>query len=69
MVPLFDLQSVVVAFHGHSHFLANIDFSGMIKYYYWQKKEQVVAGKYIKAKMMTVCCYICYGLDKYMHIV
>ena len=47
MVPLFDLQSVIVTFHGHSIFLANIVVSGMIKYFYWQKKEQVVAGKHI----------------------
>ena len=25
-VPLFDLQSLIVTFHGHSHFLANIVF-------------------------------------------
>ena len=36
MVPLFDIQSMIVTFHGHSHFLANIVFSGMIKYFYWQ---------------------------------
>ena len=25
-VPLFDLQSAIVTFHGHSHYLANIVF-------------------------------------------
>ena len=69
MVPLFGLQSMIVTFHGHSHFLANIVFSGMIKKLLLAIKEQVVAGKHIQAKIMTVCCYICYGLDKYMHIV
>ena len=48
MVPLFDLQSVIVAFHGHSHLLANIVFSGMIKYYYWQKMNKLSQENILK---------------------
>ena len=47
MVPLFDLQSVIVTFHGHSHFLANIVFFRHDKILLLAKKEQVVAGKHI----------------------
>ena len=68
-VPLVSLQSAIVTFPGHTHFLVNIVFfSSLIKYFYWQK-EPKLAGKYIQIKTMAVCCYICYGLTLHIHLV
>ena len=51
MVPLFDIQSVIVTFHGHSYFLAYIVFfSGMIKYFYWQKRSKLSQENIFKLK-------------------
>ena len=47
---LFDLQSAVVTYHGHPHYLANIVFSGMIRYFYWQKRNKVSQENIFKLK-------------------
>ena len=44
------LQSVIVTFHGHSQFLANIVFFRHDKILLLAKKEQVVQGNIFKLK-------------------
>ena len=50
LVPLVDLQSAIVTFPGHTHFLANIVYFKHDKILLLAKKEPELAGNAFKLK-------------------